>query len=69
MFYVELVLDRNIEIRVHCKDMRKRVSSCERHASSGSGYYLDWWVSVTGYGCVGVSKLLGSITTPTLILP
>ena len=34
-----------------------------------TGYYLDWWVSVTGYGCVGVSKLLGSITTPTLILP
>ena len=31
--------------------------------------YLDWWVSASGYGCVGVSKLLGSITTPTLILP
>ena len=23
---------------------------------------------MTGYGCVGVSKLLGSITTPSLIL-
>ena len=34
-----------------------------------TGYDLDWWVSVTGYGCVGVSKLLGSITTPTLMLP
>ena len=87
--------------------MHKRVSSGERHTSSGDnnakkiiapirpiidrsmangpstacrpaskklrsvpiGYYLDWWVSVTGYGCVGVSKLLGSITTPALILP
>ena len=34
-----------------------------------TGYYLDWWVSVTGYGSVGVSKLLGSITTPTLVSP
>ena len=41
MSYVDLldvvcrVSSRNIEIRVHCKDMRKRVSSCERHTSSG----------------------------------
>ena len=88
--------------------MHKRVSSGERHTSSGDNnarkiiapsiiiyrsmvnassrptacrplskklrsvptrYYLDCLVSVTGYCCAGVSKLLGSITTPALILP
>ena len=46
-----------------CRPVSKKLRSVP------TGYYLDWWVSVTGYGCVGVSKLLGSITTPALILP
>ena len=29
------VSSRNIEIRVHCKDMHKRVSSGKRYTSSG----------------------------------
>ncbi len=44
-----------------CRPVSKKLRSVP------TGYYLDWWVSVTGYGCVGVSKLLGLITTPALI--
>ena len=46
-----------------CRPVSKKLRSVP------TWYYLDCLVSVTGYGCVGVSKLLGSITTPALILP
>ena len=46
-----------------CRPVSKKLRSVP------TGYYLDWWASASGYGCVGVSKLLGSITTPALMLP